>query len=338
MSTEEAAGDNARKVLYLAHATDALYDVVRAAVPPGFTLVTLDGDDPEEPKRKIRDADVVIVGNHGLRRPLLDCAERLQLVHHQGVGYHDTMDVDAVAARGLPLALTPEGTTSSVAEHTIMLMLMALRHAAFADAEIRQGRFHVNRLRPISRDLMGRTVGILGMGRIGTALAERLAPFGVTMLYNDDPRPLTPAREAELGVSPRPFPALLAESEVLSLHVPLTETTHHIINADALARMQPGAVLINAARGPVVDEVALYESLKRGHLGAAGLDVYDVEPLAKDSPLLGLPNVVLTPHIAAGTRDALATKMRAVFANVQRFYRGEPMANAVDLAAEMAAD
>jgi phosphoglycerate dehydrogenase-like enzyme len=131
------------------------------------------------------------------------------------------------------------------------------------------------------------------------------------------------------------FDALLERADAVTLHVPLTRATRHIIDATALARMKRGAMLINCARGPVVDEAALVEALRSGHLGGAGLDVYEIEPLPAGSPLADFPNVVMTPHTAAGTRDAMRQKMAEIFANIERFSRGEPLADRVDLSAEI---
>lgn len=274
---------------------------------------------------------MIIAAAYPLRRDVIDAARRLRLVHHQGVGWQDTLDWRALRARGVRLALTPEGTTVSVAEHAILLMLAVCRRLAFADAELRQGRWHINSLRPVSRELFGRTVGYVGMGRIGQAVAERLAAFGTRGLYVDDAAPLPPEREAALGLRRVDLGTLLAEAEVVTLHVPLTAETRGLIDARAIARMRPGAVLINTARGGIVDEPALYDALASGRLGGAGLDVFEAEPPPASLPLLALPNVVVTPHISAGTRDALATKMAALFENVGRFVRGEPLRNEVAL-------
>jgi phosphoglycerate dehydrogenase-like enzyme len=206
-----------------------------------------------------------------------------------------------------------------------------LRRLTFADSELRQGRFHINALRPVSRNLQGRMIGYVGMGRIGQAVAARAGAFGATGLYFDPADPLTEAAAAALDLRRATLEEVLAEAEVLTLHVPATPATWHLIDAAAIARMRPGAVVINTARGPIVDERALYDGVRSGHLGGAGLDVYDPEPPAPDNPLLGLPNVVLTPHIAGGTRDTLGEKMRAIFANIARFDRGEEVENRVAL-------
>ncbi|MGH8850117.1 MAG: 2-hydroxyacid dehydrogenase [Casimicrobiaceae bacterium] len=320
------------KIFYNSHAGEDVYAVIREVMPPEFELVTLQHDDDVERRARIADCEVVICAAYRLSAPLIAAAGKLRLIHHQGVGYHDTLDIEAVKQRAIPLALTPEGTDISVAEHTVMLMLAACRRLTFADAELRAGRFHINALRPVSRELSGMTIGYVGMGRIGQAAAERLKAFATKGIYFDEFAVLGDEAGARLGVRRVPtLDALLGQADIVTLHVPLTEMTRHLVNAKTIAAMKPGAILINTARGPIVDEAALADALQRGHLAAAGLDVFETEPLPATSPLAGLPNVVLTPHISAGTRDALKTKMRAIVANIRRFYAGEPLKNQVTL-------
>jgi phosphoglycerate dehydrogenase-like enzyme len=310
-----------RKVLYLSHATPEVYAIIGAAVPPGFQLLTLERDSDDERKEKLKNSDVVIVAATPLRKPLIDRAAKLELVHHQGVGWQDTTDHAVLRERRIPLAFTPEGTTIGVAEHTVLLILAALKRLPYADAELRQGRFHINALRPVSRELAGMTVGYVGMGRIARAVAERLAPFGTRGIFFD------PQVPRHAGLDPRTLHQVLGEADIVTLHLPLTPETRHLINRETLALMKAGAYLVNTARGGLVDEQALLEMLQGGRLAGAALDVFEEEPVRAGHPLARLPNVVLTPHIAAGTRDALATKMKTIFANVQRFYRGEPLMN-----------
>jgi phosphoglycerate dehydrogenase-like enzyme len=310
-----------RNVLYLSHATPEVYSIIRGAVPSGYELLTLEEDNDGERRRKIARCEVVIVAATPLRKPLIDCATKLELVHHQGVGWQDTTDHAVLRERRIPLAFTPEGTTVGVAEHTVLLILAALKRLPYADAELRQGRFHINALRPVSREICGMTIGYVGMGRIARAVAERLAPFGTRGIFFD------PQVSTQEGLERKTFPEVLEQSDVLTLHLPLTPETRHLMNRESLARMKPGAYLVNTARGGLVDERALLEMLQSGRLAGAALDVFEEEPVRAGHALARLPNVVLTPHIAAGTRDALATKMKTIFANMERFYRGEPLMN-----------
>ena len=316
------------RILYLARGDAALYDVARTFVPADFELVTLDSDDPAELHSKLADCEVIVVATRKLDRDMIVAARRLRLVVHQGVGYHDTVDVAALRERRIPVAVTPSGTPATVSEHAVMLMLAACRRLPFADAELRQGRFHVNALRLQSQTLAGKTVGYIGMGRIGQATARRLLGWETSGIYVD-PIPLSAEQESALGVRRVDLQTLLSSADIVTLHVPLTDETRAMIDHAALSRMKPGSVLINTARGPVVDERALIDALQSGRLGAAGLDVYEREPVAAGHPLGQFTNVVLTPHIAAATRDTFAAKMQGVFANISRFYSGTPMQDQV---------
>jgi phosphoglycerate dehydrogenase-like enzyme len=319
-----------KRVFYNSFADPDLYDMIREAARSRCEIITLARDDDGERLDKLHNIDAIIVASRPLTRPLIEGAPRLAFVHHQGVGYHDTVDTAALAARGIPLAITPTGTTVGVAEHTLMLMLGMLRRFPFADAELRQGRFHINALRPVSRELRGRTVGLVGAGRIGQAVAARLKPFEVTVIYYD-PAGLPAEREAALGIARREFDDLLARADIVSLHMPLTPATRHIMNTRTFGRMKKGSFLINTSRGGLVDEAALTQALQTGHLSGAGLDVFDPEPPKADNPLFRLPSVVLTPHIAAGTRDAFLEKMTFIFDNLERHWRGDAVQNLVEL-------
>lgn len=317
------------RVLYLSHAGADVYGLIRAVAGPDFEVVTLARDDDAERCAMIADCEGVICAASGLRRRHLDAATALRVVHHQGVGWQDTTDWQEIERRGLPMALTLAGTTLGVAEHTILLMLAAAKRLSFADAELRQGRWHVNALRGVSRELFGKTVGYVGMGRIGRAVAERLKPFGCPGIYADPAASLTPDEDAALGLRRATLEEVLAAADVLTVHVPLTSATRGLVGRDALARLKPGAIVVNTARGGIIDEAALVDALKSGHVLAAGLDVFEQEPVTPDNPLVALPNVVLTPHISAGTEDAMRQKMAAIFANLRCFFSGEEMENRV---------
>jgi phosphoglycerate dehydrogenase-like enzyme len=316
--------DRPVQVLYLARGEPELYSVARSHVPAGFDLVTLETDDPAELWAKLPACEVIVVATRRLEADMVAAATRLRLVVHQGVGYHDTVDVPAVHTRGVPIAVTPAGTATTVSEHAVMLMLAACRQLPFADAELRQGRFHVNALRLKSQTLAGRTIGYVGMGRIGQATARRLRAWETIGLYTD-PISLTTEREAELGLERVGLQALLERADLITLHLPLTAETRGMIGREAFARMRRGAILENTARGPIVDQDALVQALEKGQLGAAALDVFEQEPVEAGHPLAPFPNVVLTPHIAAATRDTYAAKMQGVFANIRRFYAGQDL-------------
>lgn len=317
------------RVLYLSHAGEDLYALVREAAGDRFEVVTLDRDDDAERCVRIADCEAVICAASKLRKLHLDAGKALRVVHHQGVGWQDTTDWQEIRRRGLPMALTPEGTTIGVAEHTVLLMLAAAKRLTFADRELRAGRWHVNSLRASSRELYGKAIGYVGMGRIGQAVAERLKSFGCSGLYADPAVTLPAAREEALSLRRAALDEVLERADVVTIHIPLTEETRNLISRQAIARMKPAAILVNTARGGIVDEAALAEALGAGRLLAAGLDVFEHEPPLPDNPLLGLPNVVLTPHVSAGTRDAMRQKLAAIFANLERFFDGGELRNRV---------
>jgi phosphoglycerate dehydrogenase-like enzyme len=239
--------------------------------------------------------------------------------------------VQALKERNIALALTPAGTTVGVAEHTVLLALAVCKRLTFADSELRQGRWHINSLRPYSFEIFGRTVGYIGMGRIAREAAVRFKAFGTCGIYHDPFVRLSAEEEYGLGVNWVGFDELVARADVITLHVPSGKDTHHLIDEAVLRQMKPQAIIINTSRGTIIDEKALCRALQEGRIGGAGLDVFEEEPFRTDNPLAALPNVVLTPHISAGTRDALKAKMRALFQNVQRFFEGQPMENEVKL-------
>ena len=320
-----------RKVYYNSCAGEDVYDMIREVMPVDFELVSLENDDDEERFKKISDVQVAVVAATPLTQPIIEAATQLELIHHQGVGYQDTVDIEAIKERGLPLALTPEGTTTPVAEMAILLMLSVYRRLTFADPELRQGRWHINSLRPVSRNLKGRVIGYIGMGRIGQATAERAYAFGTTGIYYDLEDTIGKERANELGLRYGTFDEVIENADILTLHIPSSPDVRHMINAAVIARMKPGAVIINTARGILIDEKALYEGLSSGHLGGAGLDVYEQEPPSIDNPLLKLSNVVVAPHISGGTRDAFQTKWTAIFENIVRFFEGRALKNQVSL-------
>lgn len=233
---------------------------------------------------------------------LLDSAgESLELVANFGVGY-DNVDLGAVRARGVRLTNTPDVLTDATAELAVALMLAAARRIAEADARVRRGEWPQEQ-DLLGRELVGATVGIVGFGRIGQRVAALLSGFDVRVLFSARGGTATPA-----GAEPRELPALLAESDFVSLHLPLTAETRHLIDAHALSIVKPGAILVNTSRGAIIDTTALIDALRDGRLAAAGLDVYEDEPRVP-AELRQLPNTVLLPHLGsatAQTRDAMA--------------------------------
>ena len=320
-----------QKVLYLVKADENFYDLIRSVTPSDrYELMTLIDGSIEERRRLLSEAELIIVGGAKMTAEDAETASKCRLVLHQGVGYHDTVATDVLMKRQIRLAVTPQGTSEGVAEHAIMMMLATGRRLAFCDSELREGRWHSNTFRSSARQLFGSTVGIIGFGRIGKQVAKRLIGFDTKTIYTDLLE-IAPEIESELKSSRVDIDTLLIESDFVTLHVPLTELTHHLIDEVALNKMKTGATLINCARGPVVSEVALIAALKSGHIGGAGLDVFEVEPPATPNPFADFANVVLTPHHAPGTRDTMLVKFKEIFANADRFFSGERMENEISL-------
>lgn len=254
---------------------------------------------------------------------LLDCAPKLKVVANMAVGY-DNVDVAACMRRGVVVTHTPGVLTETTADLAFALMMTAARRVNEAERFLRGGKWKTwSPMLLTGVDVYGATLGIIGLGRIGEAVARRARGFSMRVLYTDRPRP---DLEASLGVERRELDSLLRDSDFVSVHVPLTDETRGMIGERELSLMKPTAVLVNTSRGAVVREKDLAEALREKRIFAAGLDVFETEPLPEDSPLLGLENVVLVPHIASAS-IATRTKMAVMAANnlVQVLYGQEPL-------------
>ncbi len=310
-------------VLYWNRVTPELYAALREEAPPELRLLLIESDDPGETGAKLAEAEFLLVADWALTARDLDAAPRLRFVQHQGVGY-ERIDTAALAARKIPLCLCPAGTAIGVGEHTVLLILALLKRVVAAHNALVGGRWLQWELRPSTRDLEGKTVGLIGFGRTGRATARRLRGFGIHLLAHDPYITLTPEEGAEFDVELVDRNRLLREADIVCCHVPLTLETRHLINRETLSLMKPSAYLVNVSRGGVVDQDALVDALRARRIAGAGLDVFSPEPLPPGHPLTRLDNVVLTPHVAAGTLDAFREKMRFAFANMRRFAQGEP--------------
>jgi glyoxylate reductase len=234
---------------------------------------------------------------------VMDAAPRLKVISNCAVGV-DNIDIVAATARGIPVGNTPDVLTDAMADMAFGLLLAAARRIVEGAKYVRAGKWKTWDLQLLlGADLVGATLGIIGFGRIGKAVARRAAGFGMRVLYHD------PAAAAEYAATPVDMETLLGESDFISLHVPLTPETRHMINRETLGRMRPNVVLVNTSRGPIVDPRALYDALKARRIFAAALDVTEPEPLNIDSPLLELDNCVIVPHLGSAsqrTREQMA--------------------------------
>jgi phosphoglycerate dehydrogenase-like enzyme len=272
----------------------------------------------------LRDADVLLHVLHPVTAALMDSAPGLRLIQKVGVGV-DAIDRVAAAARGIGVTNMPGTNSRAVAEMTLSLMLAVLRRIVVLDRYTREGRGWA--LSPDTLDLggeiSGRLVGLVGYGAIPRLLAPVLGALGARVIYHNRHA----AAEAPKGW--RSLPALLADSDIVSLHVPLTPETRALIGPAALAAMKPGAILINTSRGALVDEAALVDALSSGRLRGAGLDVHAAEPVRSPNPLLALPNVVVTPHVAWLTPETWTRSWELAIENCARLRDGRELLNQV---------
>lgn len=292
--------------------------------------------DPTTLQREIKDADALVIRTAGeIDAPLMDAAPQLRVIGRHGVGY-DQVDVPAATARGIQVVYTPGANTEAVAEHTIAFMIGLSKHFTQQAKKLAEGRYK-DRTKHVGRDLRGRTLGIIGFGRIGRRLGEiaRVA-FGMNVLYNDI---VAPPAEAETRAGARrvDLEELLRTAEYVSLHVPLDASTRRMINRETLALLRSEAILINTCRGPVVDELAVKEALDAGRLWGYAADVFDVEPPPADHPLIGRDDVMLTPHSAAQTIESLQNMAVGVATDVIGVLHGQAPINPVNDPEEVAA-
>lgn len=259
---------------------------------------------------------------------MLEMAPRLRMIANSGVGF-DHIDLPAASRRGIPVSNTPGVLTDSTADLAFALILATARRVVEGDKMVREGGFKFwAPLHFLGRDVSGKTMGIIGFGRIGRALAKRAAGFDMKVIYTSRSR-LDSSQERELNVSFAPLEVLLRESDFVSLHVPLQAETRHFIGSRELALMKPSACLINTARGPVVDERALIEALRAGTIWAAGLDVYENEPVLSPG-LVDLENVVLLPHVGSASIETRTRMARMAAENLLSGLRGEQPPNCLN--------
>ncbi len=300
------------QVGYFLRANKGVYDVVRGALPEETTLVTLAGKDPQEEIDRIRDLDFLI--SVKATAEMIRAAPKLRLLQLPGVG-HDQVDLQATARAGIPVAVADHGSSDAVAEHALLLMLGACRRLVEMANSLRAGKWWMWERRTSSLGLAGKTLGIIGMGRIGQQVAVRAAAFEMSIQYFDIAR-VEGYRYCSLE-------DLLRTSDIVTIHCPLTSATRGLLDRTRIALMKPGAVLINTARGEIVDETALVEALVAGRLAGAGLDVFEKEPPDPANPLLHMDQVIVTPHISTGTLDSLRTKANFYAENIRRVLAGE---------------
>jgi glyoxylate reductase/D-3-phosphoglycerate dehydrogenase len=292
----------------------------RAMVPPGFELVATSAGSAEY-KSAIAEAEYLVgFVDMLIKEDLYKAAPKLKLVQLLSAGY-DRADIAAARRARVPVCNNGGANSVAVSEHALMLMLAVSRQLIRQHANVSGGRWRGNKAPPI-HELRSRTLGIIGLGTIGKKTARLAQAFGMPVNYYDVAR-LTEAEEDALGVRFRLMRELLRTSDIVSLHVPLNDTTRHLIGTAELALMKPESILVNTSRGPVVDETALHAALVANKLFGAGLDVFAEEPPPQNHPFFTLDNVVLTAHLAGPTQESSVSRLRNGFDNVERVARGE---------------
>jgi D-3-phosphoglycerate dehydrogenase len=256
-------------------------------------LILFPSSSPEEAKRVFATADAILVNLFPMSAEIIRGLDKCRVISRYGVGY-DNVDVDAATARGIWVARVPDYCFEDAADHALALLLGCVRRIVYRDRMIRQGKWNLYREQPSYRTT-GRTLGIIGYGNTGRCLHRKVLGFGFGQVLVHDPNVRSSIIRAAGGV-PAELGPLLAQSDYISVHVPLTAETRHMVGRQQLSVVKRGAILVNTSRGPVLDEAAVAEALRDGRLSAAGLDVFEVEPLPVDSPLRSLENVIFTDH------------------------------------------
>jgi len=299
-------------------------------------FVTINEYDLDALKRELQDTDIV-VGDYTFKIPITaemcDAMPKMKLIQQPSTGYNH-IDIKACAEKGIPVANIGGANAISVAEHTLALALLLLKRITYAHQKMLEGNWTQQELLNVAAELSGKTWGLVGLGRIGREVANRAKPLGAQIVYYDLKR-LPEDEETKLGYSFHHLHRLLSESDVVSIHVPLTQETEHMIGEKELRMMRSTSVFINPSRGELTDEAALAKALREGWIGGAGIDVFSKEPPDITHPLIlaakeGL-NIVLTPHIAGATSDARMRIIQVTVENVLRVMLGEKPQNVVNL-------
>jgi len=294
----------------------------------GLTLEAHHCKNEEELCELVKDADAVIVQFAPITERVIGCMDKCKLIVRYAIGV-DNIDLDAATDRGIYVANVPDYSIDEVSNHAIALMMALAKKLIPLTASVKQGKWDYTVTKPLYR-MRGQTLGLVGFGRIPSMVAEKMRGFGLKIIAYDPY--VKPEMAKQMGVELVPLKELLQISDYISVHCPLTKDTHHLLSDAEFRLMKSSAILINTARGPIIDEVALIAALQQGEIAAAGLDVIEKEPINPDSPLLQMDNVIVTPHNAWYSEDAVATLQRSVAEEVVRVLTGSLPKNLVNKA------
>ena len=310
------------KVVFLTGLKEALIEEVVSYSPPDYEVVVLDKSSTEEQRiNEVRDADFLLCYGQDPSDEVIKSLEKCRLVQLLAAGY-DRMNLDLLAELEIPCANNGGANSWAVADQAVLLMRAIYKQLLASDNSTREGRWAEPITGQNTFEMADKKVGILGIGNIGRQVAKRVQGFDAKVQYFDL-YPLDERTAEELNVTYVSLEELFSTSDIISCHTPLTNDTKHIVNSNTLSLMKPTAILINTSRGPVVDEEALISALQSGVIAAAGLDVFEKEPVSPDNPLLKMDNVVATPHMAGTTWDTWARRANFGFENMERIRNGE---------------
>lgn len=295
-------------------------------------LVSYTGSSKEELVEAVSDAYVIIgdyTNNIAMDTEVIRAATECVFIQQPSTGFQH-IDVDEAARRGISVANIAGANTFAVAEHAIMLILACLKKLPLAWEKTKRCEWAQDEMSLHGVfELHGKTLGIIGMGRIGKEVARRAKPFELQVIYHDLAQ-LLPKEEQELGITYRTLDEIIKESDIITIHVPLTPQTEKMIDAERIATMKSSAIIVNVSRGAIVDEAALAQALKEGRIKGAGLDVFQEEPIRQGNPVLDAPNIILTPHIAGATNESRVRIIDMTIDNVSRVLAGQEPINVVN--------
>ncbi len=310
-----------KKIVFGPEIAAAAWGIGEALLPPGFTLEKLSLS-PDQRIEQLESAAFFLGFRSGIIDRDYDHMGSIKLIQFLSAGY-DGMDLARLRTLGIPLCNNGGANSYAVAEHAIMLMLAVSRQLPDLDRLLREGKWKSSKFgQEEEHEIAGKTIGIVGLGMIGKTLARRLAGFEVKLIYTDPVRP-TDEEAARLHVEYREPDDLFREADIVTLHAPFDASTHHMICERTIGLMKPEAILINCARGELVNEADLYTALQTKRIWAAGLDVFEQEPPNPKNPLFTLPNTVLSPHAAGPTWESWPKRWGNSYENVQRVAHGE---------------
>lgn len=309
---------NKKTILLTNHYPKEPLDIVMSELPEGFELKMLEENSQENIEKHVPEADYILAsGRVKINSSVLEKAKKLKMIQRTGVGL-DSLDLEEIEKLNIPLYVNQGVNAESVAEHTILLILACLRKVTVVHQNTRNGIWKKQQQGVQTFELAGKIVGLIGMGNIAKNVVRLLKAFNANILYYDLNR-IEKDKEKELGVTYCSIDEILCKSDIISLHCPLTESTKHIINESSIEKMKNGAVLVNTARGGLVNTKALVAALNSGHVSYAGLDVHEEEPLPDSNEIRKCENVILTPHIGGVTYDSFRTMMHDAMRNIQCF-------------------